>query len=356
MDVTLIGNSPAVLTAGILLISKARSFGLPSPRVAIIGDPDQITPVEGPAVLHSHVLASCGVGRELSRGALVVVPGPPDAPLMVSFAKDGRSGWFQIDMAGGGLHPATQGLMRLSRDPRPVAREASRRLRRVLSGLGLPAEPALLDLLFAAPEPPLSRISLALRAARSLTGEEGSPMTRLLTPEHGVCPDPLPLGVTGEEVLSRRADGRLEPLLSRVRVHARDALEEWLDDITALAQEDGGRDLALLGALAELGGHLGMLPASSMLPPPDSAADTVATGIGTALGASVGERDASRSLVDIFRFLGGRFVTEARHPIRLMDAEPPAGRLERWQWFAQAVAESADAVDSLWRRVIDPAS
>ena len=28
MDVTLIGNSPAVLTAGILLISKARSFGL----------------------------------------------------------------------------------------------------------------------------------------------------------------------------------------------------------------------------------------------------------------------------------------------------------------------------------------
>ena len=61
-------------------------------------------------------------------------------------------------------------------------------------------------------------------------------------------------------------------------------------------------------------------------------------------------------MVDIFRFLGGRFVTEARHPIRLMDAEPPAGRLERWQWFAQAVAESADAVDSLWRRVIDPAS
>ena len=74
MTVSLKGNSPAALTAGILLLSRARSFGQRL-DVAILGDPHDITPVVGPALVHSPVLASCGVGRELGAGALVIVPG-----------------------------------------------------------------------------------------------------------------------------------------------------------------------------------------------------------------------------------------------------------------------------------------
>ena len=83
MTVSLQGNSPAALTAGILLLSRARSFGQRL-QVEVVGPADEVTPVEGPAIVHSAVLASCGIGRRLGSGALVIVPGRPADPLAAS--------------------------------------------------------------------------------------------------------------------------------------------------------------------------------------------------------------------------------------------------------------------------------
>ena len=352
MSVALKGSSPAALTAGILLASRARSFGVPI-RVEIVGDPADITPVMGPAVLHSHVLASCGVGRDLGEGALVLVPGPATEPVLACLGPNGAGEWFEVDSSGAGLHPGTQAFVRMARDSRPAAREAVRQFSRLLHLHGLPPEPAVLDLAFGAPTQPLSRLALALRAGRSMTGEEGAAVTRWLAPgSHlGALPD-MPDG--GAALLEASCAGRLGGWLDRLNVPARFAVESWLEQVHRLSLEDGGRDLPLVEALADLYAHLALLPARSMLPVPDAAADAVAVGLARVIGATGGIRDANQALADVFRFLGGKFVTTARFPIVLPTEEPPADRLGRWKWFTAQVVDAADRAEALWRRVCEP--
>ena len=90
MEAILEGSSPGATTAAILLMSRARQLGYPL-RVHIAGNPDDISPVYGPAVVHSPVLASCGVGRSFGHGGTVVIPGLDDAPLMLSLQTGGTS-------------------------------------------------------------------------------------------------------------------------------------------------------------------------------------------------------------------------------------------------------------------------
>ena len=244
--------------------------------------------------------------------------------------------------------------MRFCRDKRPVARRQSRKLRDLMRALGLPAEPALLDFLFSAPEPPLTRIALGLRAGRAITGETGLALNRymsMVAPDE--LPDPLAYHTDGAAVLRSWHDGELEPLLSRLRVGARDSVETWLEGMGALSADDEGRDLSLVGELAELVSHLAVLPPNAMLPPPNAAADAVAVGLGRALGATRGEHDAARALVDVYTLVGGTFVPSAPHAIRLPAEPTPETRVERWQWFASGVSEAAKHADELWRHVMD---
>jgi hypothetical protein len=351
MTVSLQGSSPAVLTAGILLMSRARSFGRRLP-VEIVGSETDITAVHGPALVHSPVLASCGVGRKLGSGALVIVPGPPAAPLATTLAADGTSGWFQIDRAGGGIHPVSQAFVNLCRDPRRPARDLGRRLRRLLAELGCPPEPALLDLLFQAPAPPLTRLGVALRAGRSIDRGSSPPLTRHLAPTSMVYPDPLPDDLTWDDLVRARTDGVLDVLMDRLRLPVRVAFDEWLDDLAAL--EGGPQDYSILAThFAVVASHLVGLPVAGMLPPLSPAVDAVGVGLSAALGAAELPFDATRPMVDTFRFLGGRFTEAARYPIVLDDAPPPADRLDRWQWLCAGARTAADQADPLWRRVTD---
>ena len=177
MDVCLRGSSPGATTAGIMLLTRARQLGY-SLSVSVVGDPDDIVAIPGPAVCYAPVLASCGVGREDGSGATVVVPGPPGAPVMVTVHPHGVSGWFYVDRSGNGHHPATQAYVRLTRDPRPGARELARSLRKALDVLGCSTDPAVLDVLFGPDVPPLTRLAVALRAGRAMTGGRGEPITR----------------------------------------------------------------------------------------------------------------------------------------------------------------------------------
>lgn len=356
MDVVLHGDSPLALTAGILLLSRARSFGMVHLKVRIEGAPEDITSVRGPAAVHSNVLASCGVGRDLGQGPLVVVPGPPGEPLLLSLSREGLGPWMALDTTGVGAHPATAAFVRLCRDPRPRARQLGKQLRRFLADVGIPAEPALLDFLFAAPLPPLNRIALTLRAGRTITGDAGTPIHSWLSADMDDLPDPLSADTPGEVVIERYKSGELERLLARTTVRGRDRIEDWIDGMVALTGVDEGRDLDLVGALAELGSHIALLPPNGMLPPPAAAADAVAVGLGRALGAHRGEHDASRSLVEVFQFLGGRFTQGEVHPIRLGVSEPPEDRLGRWRWFVAGVDQAATRAEHLWREVMDQPS
>lgn len=354
MELELKGNSPAALVAGILLLSRARSFGIPGVRVRIVGDRETITPVLGPAIFHSNVLASCGVGREDGQGPLVILPGPPDLPLLACLSREGLGPWFELDTQGGGLHPATQAFVRLARDARPAARARSKQLRVALAELGIPAEPALLDLLFDAPAPVLTRLAITLRAGRAITGKPGHPWHRILGPTEHRLPDPLDLG--GEELLERFAAGRLEPWLGRLSLQHRDAVDDWLMGMALLSDQDEGRDMELIAALGELMSHVLVLPKNAMLPPPSGAEDLVATGLVRALGATRGQPDANQSLLEVFQFLGGTFVDHAAHPIDVGSPAAPEDRLGRWKWFVDGVSRASELADDLWRSLMDPAS
>ncbi len=334
MNVSLKGSSPATMVAGILLLARARSFGQ-RVRVEIVGDPGDIGVVEGPAILHSAALASCGVGREYGSGALVVVPGPAKAPLAVSLTADGRSDWFYVDRAGDGVHPATKAFVRYRRDARPVAKHHVRAFLKAAEILGIAPEPAVLDLLFGAPAPPLTRIALALRAGRALTGERGAPITAFLGGDLG----------DDEHVSIAATLARLAPPL-------RAEVEDFIRCAEELAALDGDR--AWIDGLTEIASHLALIPPQGMLPPLAPAADAVAFGLGRALGATQGNCQAQAGILETYKFLGGKFTDSAPWPVELPSDPPPTERLARWAWFASHVSAAAEKVDRLWRDLVDP--
>ncbi len=352
MEVYLRGSSPGALTAGIMLLTRARQLGYRL-RVGVVGDPDDVVPISGPAVCYAPVLASCGVGREAGTGATVVLPGPPGQPVMVTVHPHGVSGWFFVDRSGQGHHPATQAFVRLSRDPRPQARELGRELRRAMEALGLSTDPAVLDVLFGADVPPLTRLAVALRAGRALSGGRGQPITRFIT---GVASgDPLPPEPEGGLEAWARDPGASQWILDGLSTAIRDQAERFAHVARELASDDGGRDLELLYRLVELASHLVMLPQHSILPPLGAAEDSVATGLKSALTAH-GEGDANRQLLQVFRFLGGQFVPHAQHSLFVCDAPPPSEHIERWQWFCGQVRQGRKQADALWPQIIDPPS
>jgi hypothetical protein len=322
------------MVAGILLLSRARTFGQRI-RVEILGNPGDIGVVAGPAVLHSAALASCGVGRELGSGALVVVPGPSAAPLAVSLSVDGRGGWFEVARTGPGEHPATRALLALFDNSQPEARRLARQLRDGFGRLGVAMEPAVFDLLFGAPTAPLARMAVALRAGRTLSGERGDPVTAALVAPLADDDFDLDVGAT----------------LARLHPAVREVLGGLLAHAAALRGQ-GSPALAL--ALGELIGHFGLLPLGGILPPLDPATDAVAVGLGRALAATAGEGQAQLPLYETYRFLGGQFVSESEWVVDLPSDPPPAARLARWRWFSTQVGEAAARVDRIWRDLVDP--
>lgn len=354
MHVTLRGSSPGVHTAGILLLTRARQLGLPL-LVEVVGDPDDLASVPGPAVVYAPVLASCGVGREEGSGATVVVPGPPGSTVLASVVPHGASGWFPVDRTGKGAHPATRAYARMSRDARATVRDLTRTLRRAMSALGMSTDPAVLDVLFGAHVPTLTRLSVALRMGRALSGGRGQPVTRYLGASPAEYRDPLPAAFDPETFRAGLAEGAYGWILDALSPAVRDQVEDFADGLAAVAQDDEGA-LHLLYALTEITSHLVHLPGHSILPPLGAAEDSVAVGLKAALAAR-GDGDAALQLARVYRFLGGRYVDDGGpHVLDICSEPPPADLTERWRWFAAQSRQGRKEADALWPDLVDPAN
>jgi hypothetical protein len=353
VQVYLRGSSPGAATAGIMLLTRARQLGYRL-EVSVVGDPDDILAIAGPAVCYAPVLASCGVGRESGSGATVVVPGPPGKPLMVTTHPHGESAWFFIDRSGQGHHPATQAYVRLSRDPRPHARELGRDVRKAMEELGMSTDPAVLDILFGADAAPLVRLAVGLRAGREMAGGRGHSITRFCTGD--AVGEPLPARFDETQRSELLDPDALRWILDGLSVGFRDRAEHFVKIARQLAAEDGGRDLVLLYHLAELVSHLVQLPQNSILPPLGAAEDSVATALKSALVAE-GDGDANRQLSQVFQFLGGRYVAAAdEHTFFVCSDPPPTEHIARWQWFCGQVRQGRKRADALWTQIFDPPS
>ena len=350
MTVELKGNSGTCLTAGILLLTRARSFGQRL-DVAIVGSADEITPIKGPALLHSPVLATCGVGRRSGNRAQVIVPGKPTDPLAVSLSEGGDGGWFYIDRTGAGRHPGALGFSTLFRGASTELKAAGRELSIGLSALGCAPEPALLDLLFEAPVDPVVRLAFALRAGRAISGEGGDLTAHLGEASHAIRP--LKHQCSLQDLKAFRSSGSWAKAMEGLSGRSRQVCEDWLSRVWPFLDSNPPLS-ALVCGLAEVATHALAMPNPGYLPPLAPHMDAVAVGVGSALGAVGKADDASAALADTYRFLGGRFISDARYPIELSVSEPPEGRLERWRWFCEGTKEAAKAADSLWRQVVDP--
>jgi uncharacterized protein YceK len=356
MIVSLRGSSPRALVAGVLLMSRARQFGQRL-EVHIVGDPGDISPVRGPAVVMSPVLASCGVGRRHGGSGLILVPGPADLPLMTCLEIDGCGPWFTVDRAGRGEAPATRALLALRQDPAGERRALGDAALRALTGLGLPVEASLLDLLFGAPTSALERIALAQRAAAGLSGRSREPHALGLLHPAIDPPDPLagPLDLAALQAAAQ--DGALDAVLHRLTPTARAPAKAWVQRALAAASPDPADPLVVLAvALIELLGPLAALPSGVPLPALGAGADAVARGLSAALGATGEAAPAHEGLLSTFRLFGGRFVEDARGAVDLEGQPPPVDPVARWAWFAAQAKAAATEADRLWRRVIDPES
>ncbi len=351
MQVSLRGSSASTVTVGILLLTHARRLG-ERISVSIIGDPSDIADVLGPAIVHNAVLSGCGVGRVPNSNALVCVGGPAVAPLLVSLEPEGLTDWFPLDRSGAGLHSSSRSVMDLCRHPQPEGQNLGRMLRSALSALGCPTEPALLDLLFGAPVDPLERIALALAAGRAMTGTQGNPFNHFVHSGVADLPDPLPPPVGEREYAVALQSGHIAQLLARVQPGVRDSVEDWINGMGQLDNSDSLHGLVC--AVAEIGSHLVSLPMAGMLPALRPSAASVAHHLGEAVGQMAGPHCAMRSLVDTFQFLGGSFVDHSPFAVEISGAEPPDGRIERWQWLCQSAALARDESTRLWERMVDP--
>lgn len=347
MDVILRGSSAVAATAGILLLTRARQLGFRA-SIGIVGDANDVVAVRGPALCYAPVLASCGVGREHGQGAVVVVPGPPGEPLLATVTPHGEAGWFEVGRGGAGAHPAARSFARLLNDTRPDARRLTRLLRDGFRALGVAPDAAVIDVLCGADVDPLTRIALALRAGRALSGGRGEPLQRYLsgTAESDPLPAPerwsSPWPETGWML-----NGLKEPVRADVTLA--------LQLARTLADGDGDRDHALFAQLLYHLSVLVQLPPQSILPPLGAAEDSVATHLGAALVAE-GDDDANRQLGAIFTFLGGRYVADDAHAVDLGTEAPPSPRAERWSWFGREVRRGRKLADSLWPNLVDPPS
>lgn len=352
MEVTLRGNSVVATTTGILLLTRARQLGYPM-RVHVIGDPEDVVSLPGPCVVYAPVLASCGVGREAGAGGTVIVPGAPGAPLLVSFTEHGVDGWFALDRTGLGTSEAAKAFVRMGQDARVPPRHLARQLRDFMSALGVAPEPVVLDILELVPADPTTRLSLALRVGRSISRRRGLPITSALTGSGPPTDDPIERPTDLAAVLRALEGGAWTWILDRLTPSLRDPVSDWLDGFVRVAQEDNGRDVALIAALIEVASHVVQLPASAILPPLAAPEDAVAVGVGPAL-AAVGTADANRTLVDTFRFLGGRYVASGHATLDLGGEPPPEAQIERWAWACRESLRARELMQALWRDIVDP--
>jgi hypothetical protein len=351
VQVALQGSSASVVTTGILLLTHARRLGQPL-KVVIVGDCDDAARVDGPALVSHPVLAGCGVGRVEKSANLVMMPGPATDPLAVSLTPGGISDWFCVDRNGVGIHASTRAFVRLCRNPELDALNLGRVLRRALAATGCPPEPALLDILFGAPLPPLERLSVALRAGRAMTGAQGDLFTRYIDSGVEDLPDPLPTPCTIEVLQAAEQDGSIEKLLGRVQPGIRVAIADWLVGMRRLEQAAAMDELVC--GIAEVGSHLVSLPMAGMLPRLDAGSTSIALKLGPAIGAVSEEYCAIRVLMDMFKFLGGRFIEHSPFAVTVPGDPAPQGRLERWVWLCQAAVVAKDESERIWRRLVDP--
>ena len=177
MSVCFEGSWPASVAAAVMLLTKARRFGIHL-NVSIVQSQRPLAHVP-PALFYSPLLVGLGLPHAPKDTSMVMLPGESEAAGLVYLKEQ----WIRIDRAGQGEREETKSLLSILQSQDKEDWSLQQQLFSGCQQLGIVLEPALIDLFFALCDID-DRLDVLLRIGRASTGGTGLSLQEILgTPE-----------------------------------------------------------------------------------------------------------------------------------------------------------------------------
>lgn len=141
MNIRLKGSPPACLTTGILLLSKARTFGQPI-SILIEGNKQSFGNWTTATLAFSPVMAAVGFPTGL-HPEVIVLGGPSLSPLHIRI----HDKWIQIGRTGIGTTPISKAIVNIYRQSDRSSQNSQTMLNQFFVRFGIPKEPSVIELL-----------------------------------------------------------------------------------------------------------------------------------------------------------------------------------------------------------------
>lgn len=299
------GSWPACVSAGVLLYTKARRFGMSLSIHVVDRDLPEID--VSPTMFYSPLLVALGLPHSRYDSATVIIPGESDAPGEIQIDHQ----WYRIDRSGYGNRAETVALLRLLHSQEEASVPLRQSLLGLLQQLGVRPEPGLFDLFFSMPSLE-EKLAILLKLGRDTSG-----------------------GLSVYEVVQMMNQS-----------NPSEEFEVW---------KNGAKNTVLYPVLCELEKEWNALELSNISVYASNEMMGLQRGFIEFLGATGNKKNPLRHMRDRYQFLGGKFVTAMGKGLcyRFPDSNVPAQE-SFWTWLQEQVQLGADAVDMIWKKYTEP--
>jgi len=304
------GSWPASVAAAVLLLTKARRFGIHL-NVSIVQDQRPCKTV-APALFYSPLLVGLGLPHATNDPSMVMLPGKSDSAGLVYL----KERWLRIDRSGFGEREESKAMLSILQSQDKADWSLQQKFFAGCQQLGITLEPALLDLFFALDDLD-DRLDVLLRIGRCIKGSTGKSLQELLGP------------IDNREILIHKT---FQPWYARCP----NALLS--EQIRKIETELLHFNLQMLSSVST----------PSMLGLQRSLVDF--------LGAISARVDPLSYLQKQYQFLGGKFVKTRPSGKRISfpKVQIPNTDIEMLDWLIDETKKGEAAVEDIWRSLSEP--
>ena len=299
------GSWPACVSAGVLLYTKARRFGM-SLAIHVVDEhvEEQVLP---PSMFHSPLLVALGLPHSQYDSSTVIIPGESDAPGLMKLENQ----WYSIDRSGNGFCAETIALLQILHSQRAEDIRLRQSLLGFFQQLGIRPEPGLFDLFFSMSSLE-DKIAVLLKLGVGQTG--GMSVYELFhTVQQSYDSSVLELWK------QRTANSILHEVLCSLEIAWKDLN---LSNISVYASNE------MMG---------------------------IQRGFVEFLGAAGVQKHPLAHMREQYTFLGGKFVSTMGKGLcyRFAETKQPTQN-NFWNWLIEQAQIGADSVEPIWKRYTEP--
>ena len=306
MSIFFQGSWPACISAGVLLYTKARRFGL-SLYINVVDE--ALLEVDfPPAIFYSPLLVALGVPHAKYDQSTIILSGKSDALGRLRFEEK----WYAIDRSGFGHRDETRELLKIlfSQDPIDI------QLRQSFIGIcqlcNVTPEPGLFDLFFS-----MSRLEDKMNILLMLGSEKKNRIS-------------------------------LHELFTFIQQMSRpDLFEKW---------KERAKGTSLYSVLIDIEAQWYALNPSEIAVYSSPEMVGLQRGFIEFLGADQKQFHPLRYLRDRYLFLGGKFVPSVGKGLfhQFPQTSMPQSDIDVIDWLLEQVQIGADSVETIWKRYTEP--